>query len=192
MTETSETGLEAQILDITTQLRKYNLPLGEWGTGSAKTIKHLAKEILEGETGLFEENGEIIRRVEVAHLDVRCVTNGVEWQLLEDRQVFVDGRERRRGLTGLSEKMKPGEDSLLSARRALSEELGVNIPVQIEESRIERETRTSPSYPGLKTEYLRHEFTTYLPDSEFRFEGYSEVQLDKTTYFVWKEMLSDE
>lgn len=184
----TEAQLSAQVLEVANRLRGYGIPLEQWGIGKAKTIGHLAKEILEGETVLVDKNGEIIRRVELVHVDVRYKSEGMELQLIEDRQEFRDGRERRRGLTGISEKMKPGENPNVSAKRALSEELGINGRVDLENLGIEEETQTSPSYPGLTTEYLRHEMCTVLQYSAFRSEGYVENQTDKSTYFVWKEI----
>jgi hypothetical protein len=182
----TEAQLQAQILEVTHKLKDYQIPLEQWGTGKAKTVRHLAKEILEGETVLVDKDGEVIRRVELVHVDVRHTTDNGEIQLVEDRQVFTDGRERRRGLTGISEKMKPGEDPLASAKRALAEEIGVTGNGEIIKLGVEEETQTSPSYPGLTTEYLRHEMLTQLPESAFNSDGYVEVQADKSTYFVWQ------
>lgn len=184
----TEQRLSAQVLEITNKLKSYQIPLDKLGTGKAKTINHLAKEVLEGETVLVDNNGEVIRRVELVHIDVRYRSEGVELQLVEDRQEFKDGRSRRRGLTGISEKMKPGENPVVSARRALIEELGVNDQLNFESLDTEEGTQTSPSYPGLTTGYLRHEMQITLPNSAFRREGYVEDQSDKSTYFVWKEV----
>jgi len=180
--------LSAQTLEITKRLSSHGVPLDSWGSGKAKTIGHLAKEILEGETVLVDKNGEIIRRVELVHVDVRYTSNGTELQLVEDRQEFKDGRVRRRGLTGISEKMKPEENPVVSAKRALMEELGVNDQANLESLGTQEKTQNSPSYPGLTTEYLRHEMRTIMPNSAFKPEGYVENQSDKSTYFVWKEV----
>jgi hypothetical protein len=186
--ESQKTLINAQIIDITQKLKSYDIPLDLWGTGEAKTIEHLVKEILEGETVLVEKNGEIIRKVEFVRLDVRHNLKDVELQLVEDRQVFKDGRERRRGLSGIGEKMKPGEDPIASARRALAEELGINDECDINNLEPNTKSLTSPSYPGLLTEFLIHDMRTNLPDSAYRRDGYVEVQPDKTTYFVWREV----
>lgn len=123
------------------------------------------------------------------HVDVRHMANGVEMQLFEDRQEFKDGRVRRRGLVGLSEKMKPDENPLLSAKRALAEELSFNSAGDIDDLGIERVDQQSPSYPGLPTEYLIHNMKTELPANAYNPEGYVEKQSDKSTFFIWKEIL---
>jgi len=53
---------------------------------------------------LVVENGKLVRRVELVHVDVRYTAGDTELQLVEDRQEFIDGRIRRRELTGISEK----------------------------------------------------------------------------------------
>ena len=113
-----ESQLNAKISEIAGQLNGYGIPLDQWGKGKAKTIGHLAKEIIEGETVLVNKGSEIVRRVELVHVDVRHTNGDVELQFVEDRQVFKDGRERRRGLTGVSEKIKPGKDPRVAAERA--------------------------------------------------------------------------
>jgi len=77
---------------------------------------------------------------------------------------------------------------MASARRALREELGVQNSNIIENLGIQSETQTSPSYPGLTTEYIRHEMHTNLPEQAFNPDGYVENQPDKNTYFVWKKL----
>lgn len=186
--EHTQDTLQAKTLEVKKLLQTYGVPVEQFGTGKAKTLEHLAQEILEGETVLVDKDGEIVRRVELVHIDVRFTQNGVELQLVEDRQVFTDGRERRRGLTGISEKMKPGENPSLSAKRALAEEIGVVVMTDVQSIGTEEETKTSPSYPGLSTEYLRHEMATTISEADFREDGYAEVQPDKTTYFVWRSI----
>jgi len=111
MTETfiPKAQLDTKVAEVINLLNDYDIPITHWGIGKAKTIEHLATEILEGETTLVDRNGEIIRQVELVHVDIRyTLADGVQLQLVEDRQHFHDGRERQRGLTGISEKMKPG------------------------------------------------------------------------------------
>ncbi len=180
--------LKTQILEITNRLKSHGIPVERWGLGMAKTIAHLAKEIIEGETVITVENGEILRKVKLTHVDVRHVVNGVGLQLVEDRQEFKGGRKRRRRITGVTEKMKPGEGPISSAKRALLEELGINYKDKIESLGFEEKTRMSPSYPGLITKYSKYKMRVNLPNSAFRPEGYIEKQPDKRTFFIWEEI----
>ena len=68
------------------------------------------------------------------------------------------------------------------------EELNVQSGSEIDSIRVEEESKVSPSYPGLATEYLRHEMKTNLSAAAFKPEGYIEHQADKSTYFVWREL----
>lgn len=135
---------------------------------------------------LIESGGEIFRRVELVHVSIEYADDSGRWELVEEKQVFNDGRERVRGLTGVSEKMFPGETPADAARRALREEIGVESDVELNYLG-ERQTRIdSPSYPGLKSEYLHHEYGVELPAADYSPEGYQETEGGKTTFFVWR------
>lgn len=182
--------LQAEAMRAAHMLREYRIPVQQWGEGQAKTVLHLAQEILKGETELVIENGKLLRRISIAHVDVRYRRpDGVELRIVEDRQVFADGRVRERGRKRVSEKMKSGEDLLETAKRGLLEELGVKAELEFEDLGSKQEVQISSSYPGLTTEYNVHKMRTFLPDEAFNPEGYKEVQKDKTTYFVWREVL---
>lgn len=177
--------IDALVADLKSKLSEYGIPLDEWGVGKAKTLRHLAQEVLAGETVLVESGREILRRVEFVHIEVTYDNGQSKLRLVEEKQVFRDGRERRRNLTGVSEKMLPGENPTSAAARALREEIGV-YDSHLSYQSSETETISSPSYPGLKTEYLKHEAESVIDESDFQPEGYIEEQDDKTTYFVWQ------
>ncbi len=172
-------------------LLQNNIDTSLWGTGSAKTLDHLVKEVQEGESTLISEGDHLVRILEALDIKVRCtLPSGLTKELYEDRQEFKDGRVRRRDqITGsIGEKIKsgeaPGNDSV---RRALSEELGV----EVDDNRIVRgEDRTEEhetmSYPGLLTRYTFYTYAVDLPYELYRADGYSEQQQDKTTYFCWR------
>lgn len=167
------------------------IPLQKWGAGNAKTITHLLEEVKSGETELsWNENGELIRNVIVVQVDVFTQEpDGQRWYLREDKQVFRDGRVRHRELsTTLGEKMKPEEDILAAARRAVSEELGISEVDEMCYTGSERMMHSSDSYPGLESQYESHHVVIALPAAALNTEGYKEVQTDKTTYFVWERV----
>lgn len=177
---------------VVTLLAKYNIPFEQWGTGSAKTLDHLVKEVSEGETLLeVDESGTLVRKVRITYVDIFHTTpNGKRFKLVEDKQIFKDGRERKRTLDGsIAEKLKatetPNEDMV---HRAISEELGIEttVPVQTRGSRDTIED--SPSYPGLTMKATNYYFETELSDDQYKHEGYIEHQKDKDTYFVWDEI----
>jgi len=173
------------------QLEGAGINTAEWGTGQAKTLAHLVKEIEGGETVLVEnEAGELLRKVIVGGADIYYVSpEGKKYRLKEEKQIFKDGRERRRDLgQAVSEKMKPGEEPKEAIIRGVQEELGISGEVLLEDVATNEQTITSPSYPGLKSQYINYKFKATLNDAQFKPNGYIEEQTDKSTYFIWEEV----
>jgi hypothetical protein len=175
---------EQQLLAL---LQKHAIDVARFGTGSAKTLAHLLAEIADGETLLAEVNGRLMRRVSVLGVDVFADIDGKRFQLVEDRQVFTDGRERRRKMpTSISEKLHQDEDVLAAVTRALGEEIGLSEFALLTPTPCTRtEMEDSPSYPGILSEYTKYEVDVLIASSAYKAEGYREIQTDKTTHFVW-------
>ena len=174
--------------ELTNKLKEYSIPVEEWGTGEAKNVEHLLDEIRGEECNVEDRGGYLIRSIEfvgvrIYHKDKDNVT----WVLKEDKQEFKDGRVRRRNMpSSVSEKMKFGEDSLISAIRGIKEELGVGVEGhQLIKMRDLFYNGGSQSYPGLRTRYKGHQFTCFFNDDQFDENGYIEVQKDKSTFFKW-------
>jgi len=173
------------------KLESAGIDTSGWGKGKAKTLSHLQKEIENGETILvIGKTGEILRQVTLGGADIYYKSpGGKKYRLKEDRQVFKEGRERRRDLgQAVSEKMKPDENPREAMIRGIREELGIGGEINLTESGTDGKTLISSSYPGLVSKYVRHKFQVILSDEQFSPEGYVENQSDKSTYFVWEEM----
>lgn len=129
-----------------------------WGTDGTKSVRHLWDEIEAGETTLDSESP--LRRVTVVTLRVR--QGGKE--LVEIAQLMADGAWRPRN-EAPAEKMKPGEEPSATARRCVTEELGVEGPGVVVGAVSERRLRrdSSPSYPGLASEYVFHDVDVQVP-----------------------------
>jgi hypothetical protein len=183
--------IEAQKPQVVDTLKAHQIPIETWGTGKAKTVDHLVKEVVEGEAVLTTtETGELVRQISVIGMDVfHKGADGKTYKLVEDKQVFKDGRERRRELpTSMGEKVQPGEDLDEAAVRAVREELGVEGDLPVEHVNTTRKVRESNSYPGLNGEYVIHDYRSWLTSEQFKQEGYIERQADKDVYFVWREI----
>ncbi len=168
-------------------LDKYNIRHQDWGKGKAKTFEHLLKEINSGEAKLVEKDNQLFRIVSVIVMDVYYINKGKKLKLIEEQQIYKDGRIVRRELkNSLLEKLIPNEDSLAGAKRALSEELGINLEVKLVDKGKSSEVIPGKSYPGLMNEGTLYTYVAYLTDQVFNPEGYKEVQEDKTSYFLWK------
>lgn len=170
------------------------LPIAQYGQGQAKTVEHLLKEIQSGECQIEWQDNRPIRVINVLVADVFSL-DGKQY-LVEEKQVFADGRVRDRKekngspKRGISEKMQPGEVSQDAVFRAVEEELGLEddgwgaIRTACLGQEIEEEE--SPSYPGLLTRYIKHKWQVFLSPELVKPEGYVEIQSDKSTYFVWR------
>jgi hypothetical protein len=172
-------------------LHEHNVPTDAWGTGRAKTLKHLLGELMSGEARLESDGTGRLRRIlELVGVDVFYqAPDGTLHRLKEDRQVFTDGRIRRRDTlpTSLSEKMHPGENPEKAVSRALEEELRIKAQAGVHAAGLRVEDQSSESFPGLQTTYHIRDFVALLPTTAYVPDGYFEVQPDKTTYFVWEQ-----
>ena len=169
-------------------LQKYQIDISRFGQEDAKTLEQLLAEIYSGESQLVEAGGRFIRKVSVLQVDVYAIIKGRRLKLVEDRQEFLDGRVRKRRMAhSVNEKLLPGEDAFSAVGRALAEEIGVHrYKITSSEAVVTTETKVSPSYPGLITEFFLHTLRVLVPALDFNPDGYSEKQADKTTYFVWE------
>lgn len=172
-------------------LRQGGVTLTGWGAGQAKTSADLLTEIRSGESQLVFKDGQLTRKVRALAIDVwyRDVKLGVWKYLYEKKQVFEDGRTRRRRLwTSLGEKLRAGEmPNYAAVSRALAEELVLS---EISHQHLLylgdwHEKRPSSSYPGLIS-YHYFSFWWYFLQPEQYLEQYQEVQpRKKTTYWRW-------
>ncbi|KAJ3691218.1 hypothetical protein LUZ61_020382 [Rhynchospora tenuis] len=129
--------------------------LATWGsTPGTKTIHNLYHEISQGETSLLLADETLIRTVHVASINIR---NSQGLVLVESKQLLSDGSVRERSRP-LSEKMKPLESIEEAVARAVREELGESVVVEILDGsgNIRVEERESLSYPGLRARYVLH------------------------------------
>jgi len=171
-------------------LRRHQVPYENWGTAEAKTLSHLLAELEAGECRLLIVGDTLTRHASGAVVDVYCDGPGGRLKLVEDRQVFRDGRTKRRNLdTSIGEKIKPGEHPQVAAHRALAEELGITVPLSLTNLGNRRKGPVpSVAFPGLATIYDMYAFEVTLPPELVKPEGYVEHQPDKSTYFVWQSV----
>lgn len=173
------------------QLEESGIDTSKWGEGDAKTIEYLKSEIDRGESVLEKnEAGDLVRRVAVVGADIYYTSpEGKRYHLKEDRQIFTDGRERKRDYGhAVSEKIKPGEDPEIAMVRGIREELGIGGEIDYKKTMEDEIVRLSSSYPGLLTNYIRYEFEVILNEDQFKPEGYKEEQEKINTYFIWEEV----
>jgi hypothetical protein len=169
-------------------LKDHGVDTDLYGTGTFKTVGHLYQEMKEGETVLTEENGGLVRRVQFVGARILYKKNGEWLRLFEEKQIFKDGRERRRTNMPYSaaEKFKTGEDPKEVIVRGMEEELGLSISESQFSFYNRKEISEDSDYPGIKSFHIGYEFLVVLDDTQYLEEGYIERQKDKDVYFVWR------
>ena len=163
--------------------------LEQWETGVANTFDDFMDEFIKGETVLVGEGASLMRQVWVLSLSVYCTVGGKNFELVEDRQEFADGRVRHRDKkSAVTEKLLPGEDPRLAVARALAEELGLHRFLSCDSQGTRNEVSQSNAFPGLTTEYVLRDYSVELDPADYRPDGYVEVEESTgiTTYFVWR------
>ena len=186
--------------DLIELLTRHHVPFETWGTGGSKTLDHLFSELISGESSFDETNRlseskqihGLVRNVISVGIDVFFKDENGLHKLIEEKQIFNDGRIRERKLeTSVSEKIKPKERPINAAARAFREELKILISPQkfIEKNVVARAPALSESFPGLISRRTVYHYKIFLPKKDCKPEGYVEKQKDKSTYFVWKKIL---
>lgn len=165
-------------------LLKFKIPISTWGNGNSKTIDHLFKEIIRGESKLIEQGSNLVR--EVSALSI--IVTHKNLILKEDHQEFNDGRVRRRKMeASVAEKIDKNDKNLIeSVKRGMKEELNISVSTgQISKLDVISMDRESMSYPGIMSKMTLHKFHIEINESQFNPDGYVEVQEDKKTVFKW-------
>jgi hypothetical protein len=167
-------------------LNKYHIPYQNWGKNKAKPIEKLVEELKTNECSLVEKEGNLVRIVSLAVLDVFYKKENKIYKLYETKQIYKNGRTVIRNLPhSVYEKLKPVEDPIQGAKRALQEELGISSDIEIVEKEVTMGIQMGMSFPGLLNNDTQYFFEVILPHSEFNPQGYTEIQKDKTNYFEW-------
>ncbi len=165
---------------------RQNLPIEEYGRNGKKSFEQLHEEIAVGETVIREENGRPLREVRVVQFETHCRGQ----ILIEDRQIFANGDERRRSFGAPSEKLLPSETYEDAVRRGLCQELGLSSEtverLPITYLREETKVAESGSYPGLTTRYALRIYRVDLPDELYQPEYVERSDSGMTSYFKWQ------
>jgi hypothetical protein len=167
-------------------LADYRINCNEWGTGISKPLSSLLNEIERGESRLLVDQGVLVRRIEVARIKVFYQPpTGEALFLAEAGQKFHDGRVRiRRSEYSLAEKIM-GETAAQAAARAFREELQIETVPPLKGGSLSAVRGECADFPGLISEKVFTNFSAWLTQSEFKPEGYTEIQADKCTVFRW-------
>ena len=182
--------IPGEYIDFVQMLKDKGIDIQLYGTGTFKTIGHLYQEIEEGETELTDENGQLVRRVQFVGARILYKKDDEWLRLYEEKQIFKDGRERRRTNMPYSaaEKFKSGEDPKEVIVRGMKEELKLDITKDQFTFYNKKEIENNDDYPGIKSFHIGYEFLVVLNDEQYNPDGYIERQSDKDVYFTWRLM----
>lgn len=182
--------IPGEYIDFVQMLKNKGINTELYGTGTFKTIGHLYQEIEEGETELTDEDGQLVRRVQFVGARILYKKDGEWLRLYEEKQIFKDGRERRRTNMPYSaaEKFKSGEDPKEVIVRGMKEELKLDITKDQFAFYNKKEIENNDDYPGIKSFHIGYEFLVVLNDEQYNPDGYIERQSDKDVYFTWRLM----
>jgi len=178
-------------MDLRSILVDSGIDLSKWGTGRAKTLSQLEKEVFFGETRLLKDvDGKLIRRIRICNAQIYYTNqDGVIYILRQAEQVLPDGRKRMRQFeNSLSEKCQFDETPGDTIVRGLLEELTITnlLSIILVDERIE--VVEPDSYPGLVTEYTIYEYKIELSSNEYKSEGYSKNERGLINTFFWKKL----
>jgi hypothetical protein len=139
-------------------LTKNKVDLTKYGTGDARTLKRFAEELCTGESALLEDSASVVRILEIVVMRI-CKNQG-ELILVEASHQMGEQVRVRNVLPGT--KKRPKEDVLQAAKRLLDEVAIDYVAVDLELGNKTHEEKESPSYPGIKTVYLKHMVKAYI------------------------------
>lgn len=157
-------------------------------SSTRKTHKHLAKEIVLGETALSPNKERLISIVE---LDVRCASKP-NMRVYERHQIIADGSlvERRHTDGKLylpTEKLYIPESPLSVAKRAIREELEIKGKSFVVGESKKSQPPQSAYGDAIKSIAIVHRVLVEIEPHEFKDE-YHEIQPEKTTVFYWDKI----
>jgi predicted NUDIX family NTP pyrophosphohydrolase len=172
-------------MDLSKILSAAGIDLDKWSPKLGnKSVKDLQIEIDTGETQLQSIEGILTRVVKVVNLTVLVEIGDRSFLLIEDKQIFFTGAIRERGLKHLAEKIINDEPPEIAARRALKEEIGLNFEGELVSIGEEVKQQSSPSYPGLITQYQIFNYQIVLSIADLKQIRFAEVQSGKMSLFT--------
>ncbi|WP_017294289.1 hypothetical protein [Geminocystis herdmanii] len=165
------------LIELKELLLQYNIDTQHWNHHQGnKTIEELFIEIQEGESELKIVDKILVRLLKVSSIDVKFKLGDRYFQLIEDKQIFLKGIERKRELNNITEKLKKNENPLQGAYRGLEEEIGLKLEEQLTFEGEKFWEQISPSYPHLLTRYEFYNYSIILNARHLKSMRFSEYQ----------------
>lgn len=165
------------LIELKQLLTQYHIDIQYWNHDEGnKTIEELFTEIQEGESQLTIVDQKLVRLLKVSSIDVKFKLGNQYFQLIEDKQIFLRGLERKRELNTITEKLKKNENPLQGAYRGLEEEIGLKLEESLTFEGEKFWEQVSPSYPHLLTRYEFYNYSIILAQKYLKSIRFSEYQ----------------
>ena len=169
-------------------LDEHKVPIGLWGTGTAKSVGNLWAEMKQGECTLTYEEGRALRELRVVKMRVLHPTS--TQHLIEQKQTLANGKEKiRGGVPG--EKLINDEVAEDGALRGVKEELGWEVVGAPRLLHTTVEVKPSESYPGLMSRYTFYEYALNvrgLPEEHLK-PLFITVEGDRKHHWQWRDAI---
>ena len=163
--------------DLKNILNQYHIDTSKWSHQEGnKTIEQLFIELQQGESTLDIVDRKLVRNLQVASIKVRFKLGDNYFQLVEDKQIFLTGKVRKRELVTITEKIKEGEKPLTGAYRGLAEEINLYLNEGLIFENESCWQKISPSYPNLISSYRVFNYCILLGKKELKKVKFSEYQ----------------
>jgi hypothetical protein len=163
--------------DLEKILNQYQIDTSKWSHQEGnKTIAQLLIEIQQGESALDIIDCKLVRTLKVASIKVKFKLGDNYFQLVEDKQIFLTGKVRKRELVTITEKIKQDETPLIGAYRGLAEEINLYLNEGLIFENESRWQKISPSYPNLISIYQVFNYYIILGKEELKQVRFSEYQ----------------
>lgn len=167
----------SSLIELKDLLFRYDIDTKTWTHDLGnKTIEELFTEIQEGESQLVIIDQILVRLLKVSSIDVKFKLGDRYFQLREDKQIFLSGKERKRELNTITEKLKSNENPLQGAYRGLEEEIGLKLEEELTFEGEKFQEQISPSYPHLLTRYKFYHYSIILNEKQLKSVRFSEYR----------------
>ena len=151
-----------------------------------KSATHLYEELMQGESKLYKNDGDIHREISIVKMHVHH-PHQENLQLIETAQFLPQQQTWRHRNIPPSEKLQHNEKAQEAAVRGLKEELmfedcnEYRLVLRSENS----DERLSQSYYGIKTQYHTFSFDVYIEDKLYQDKYEIQEKDGKIAVFEW-------
>lgn len=180
--------------ELNEKLTQNSIDTSDWWSSGKKDIQSLLDELNKWRCELEVIDWVLTRIISLVWVDIyHTDNNDLKYNLREIKQVLKNGTEVINDFDhSVWLKMEGTETPITAMRRWMREILKLKWFVDIKKWTKNRINKTSKSYPGLASQYIRYWFSAKLNNDQFNPDWYIDKQKDKTFYFEWNRVEKSE